>query len=81
MCSYMQVYVEQYAVLVFSLAEQYLVPDTLCVQLGMCPPPSGYAATSSFLQVLSKSVLGMLGLDRQGNAQPMVMRQLQRRVR
>lgn len=81
MCSYLQVYVEQYAVLVFSLAEQYLVPDTLCVQLGMCPPPPGYAATSSILQVLSKSVLGMLGLDRQGNAQPMVMRQLQRRVR
>ncbi|KXZ44347.1 hypothetical protein GPECTOR_69g440 [Gonium pectorale] len=32
-------YVAVYAPLVFSLLEQYLVPDQLCAQTGMCPPP------------------------------------------
>lgn len=33
-----QEYVDVYAPLVFSLLEEYLVPDTLCAQIGMCPP-------------------------------------------
>ncbi|PNW87014.1 hypothetical protein CHLRE_02g105200v5 [Chlamydomonas reinhardtii] len=37
-------YVAMYAPLVFTLLEQYLVPDTLCAQTGMCPPPPGSAA-------------------------------------
>lgn len=35
---------------------QYLVPDTLCVQIGMCPAP----APPSLMQELRASVEGLL---------------------
>ncbi|GFR40064.1 hypothetical protein Agub_g604 [Astrephomene gubernaculifera] len=38
-----KLYVTMYAPLVFQLLEQYLVPDAVCAQTGMCPPPPAAA--------------------------------------
>lgn len=35
-----KLYVDVYAPVVFSVLAQYLAPDTVCVQIGVCPPPS-----------------------------------------
>lgn len=50
-----KIYVDEYAPLVFSLLNQYLVPDQLCMEIGVCPPPS------LFKQVRSGSLLKNLG--------------------
>ncbi|KAG2484608.1 hypothetical protein HYH03_016562 [Edaphochlamys debaryana] len=67
-------YVDMYAPLVFTLLQQYLVPDTICAQTGMCPPPPKPGATGdemamarppphgSLLGDLYDTVTGWLGL-------------------
>ncbi len=44
-----------YAPLVFTLLEQYLVPDTLCAQTGMCPPPAAAGASGMMMGLLPAS--------------------------
>ncbi|GIL71502.1 hypothetical protein Vretimale_2616 [Volvox reticuliferus] len=35
-------YVDMYSPLVFTLLEEYLVPETVCAETGLCPPPSSH---------------------------------------
>lgn len=34
-----------YSPLVFTLLEQYLVPETVCAETGLCPPPPSHPHT------------------------------------
>ncbi|GLI59307.1 hypothetical protein VaNZ11_001161 [Volvox africanus] len=35
-------YVDMYSPLVFTVLEQYLVPETVCAETGLCPPPPSH---------------------------------------
>lgn len=42
-------YVDTYAPMLFSMLDQLLSSDSLCVQLGVCPPPSWLSTLKSFI--------------------------------
>lgn len=54
-----KMYVDQYSPLVFSLLQQYLSPDTLCTDIGMCPPPSKPMALVSQVLQHAKRAMGV----------------------
>uniref|UniRef100_A0A7S0RWN7 Saposin B-type domain-containing protein n=1 Tax=Chlamydomonas leiostraca TaxID=1034604 RepID=A0A7S0RWN7_9CHLO len=54
-----KLYVDEYSPLVFSLLQQYLSPDSLCAEIGMCKPPSKPAALVSQLLAAAQRALGL----------------------